>query len=212
MPRECFHLRPTTNKCAPVSGFYNWPEVVQLRKHDAAGWALLHFESFLSLSFLFCLSPFDAPLLLLPFFFVLFAPAYSITTDATDSSLSTSLLRRDISRGWMNNQDIKVESRTSRQKDAYSKHPFVPNVWESVASFHDIKNIHHDDIHLAQQFHQGLRLNVITIFIVYCSTRKISKRETKYLKILWIVAFIYLRTLRFFIIAFDSGILGFLDS
>lgn len=53
MPWECFHLRPTTNKCAPVSGFYNWPEVVQLRKHDAAGWALLHFESFLSLSFLF---------------------------------------------------------------------------------------------------------------------------------------------------------------
>lgn len=107
MPWECFHLRPTTNKCAPVSGFYNWPEVVQLRKHDAAGWALLHFESFLSLSFLFCLSPFDAPLLLSPFFFVLFAPAYSITTDATDSSLSTSLLRRDISRGWMNNQDNK---------------------------------------------------------------------------------------------------------
>lgn len=119
-----------------------------------------------------------------PFSSCFFAPAYSITTDATDSSLSTSLLRRDISRGWMNNQDIKVKSRTSRQKDAYSKHPFVPNVWESVASFHDIKNIHHDDIHLAQQFHQGLHLNVITIFIVHCSTRKISKRETKYLKIL----------------------------
>ena len=107
---ECFHLRPTTNKYAPVSGFYNWPEVVQLRKHDAAGWALLHFESILSLSFPFHLFPFDAPLLLFPLFFILFAPAYSITTDATDSSLSTSLLRRDISRRWMNNQDIKVES------------------------------------------------------------------------------------------------------
>lgn len=57
MPWECFHLCPTTNKCAPVSGFYNWPEVVQLRKHDAAGWGLLHFESFLSLSFLFSISP-----------------------------------------------------------------------------------------------------------------------------------------------------------
>lgn len=113
MPWECFHLRPTTNKCTPVSGFYNWPEVVQLRKHDAAGWALLHFESFLSLSFLFHLSPFSPPFFL---FFVLFAPAYSITTDATDSSLSTSLLRRDISGGWMNNQDIKVETTASRQK------------------------------------------------------------------------------------------------
>lgn len=67
MPWECFHLRPTTNKCAPVSGFYNWPEVVQLRKHDAAGRALLHFESFLSLSFLFHLSRFGPPLLLFPF-------------------------------------------------------------------------------------------------------------------------------------------------
>ena len=35
MVAEYSPLRPTTNKSAPVSGFYNWPEVVQLRKRDA---------------------------------------------------------------------------------------------------------------------------------------------------------------------------------
>lgn len=35
MVAEYFPLRSTTNKSAPVSGFYNWPEVVQLRKRDA---------------------------------------------------------------------------------------------------------------------------------------------------------------------------------
>lgn len=37
MATECFHLHPTTNKPALVSGFYNWPEVVQLRKRDGGG-------------------------------------------------------------------------------------------------------------------------------------------------------------------------------
>lgn len=41
---------------------------------------------------------------------MLFAPGYSITTDATDSSLSTSLLRGDISPGWVNNKEIEDAS------------------------------------------------------------------------------------------------------
>lgn len=44
------------------------------------------------------------------FLSVLFASGYSITTDAIDSSLSTLLLPGDVSRGWMNNQEIEVES------------------------------------------------------------------------------------------------------
>lgn len=51
---ECFHLRRTANKYAPVSGFYNWPEGVQLRKHDAAGSPSL-WERFLTPS---CCIPF----------------------------------------------------------------------------------------------------------------------------------------------------------
>ena len=35
MTTEYFPLRLRTNKSALVSGFYNWPEVVQLRKRDA---------------------------------------------------------------------------------------------------------------------------------------------------------------------------------
>lgn len=63
----------------------------------------------------FCVfHPFPERSSLFPFFFrffsALFASGYSITTDAIDSSLSTLLLPGDVSRGWMNNQEIEVEA------------------------------------------------------------------------------------------------------
>lgn len=94
------------------------------------------FSSFPSPSFSFS---FFCLFLVLFRFSVLFAPGYSITTDATDSSLSTSLLRGDISPGWVNNKEIEDASMYLAMKRCGL---LEASICIQNAAFHTCNNMH----------------------------------------------------------------------